>query len=114
MFFTYLLAFFGICIGSMIVATGFDDSPFLTRFLFKALALSITFVKIRRKKLQKKSEIDLVDQSASHQIVHQNKTDTPTIAPAYIHCFLLMLRFFSISKKISGKKMMMISRIKTR
>lgn len=59
MFFTYLLAFFGICIGSMIVATGFDDSPFLTRFLFKALgisilALSITFVKVRRKKLQKK------------------------------------------------------------
>jgi len=59
MFFTYLLAFFGICIGSMIVATGFDDSPFLTRFLFKALgisilALSITFVKVRRKKFQKK------------------------------------------------------------
>ncbi|OBW51253.1 hypothetical protein A9985_11815 [Bacillus safensis] len=58
MFFTYLLAFFGICIGSMIVATGFDDSPFLTRFLFKALgisilALSISFVKVRRNKLQK-------------------------------------------------------------
>ncbi|PTA86124.1 hypothetical protein C9414_00905 [Bacillus sp. Nf3] len=58
MFFTYLLAFIGICIGLMIVATGFDDSPFLTRFLFKAfgisiLALSISFVKVRRKKLQK-------------------------------------------------------------
>ncbi|TYS31374.1 hypothetical protein FZC65_12775 [Bacillus pumilus] len=58
MFFTYLLAFFGICIGSIIIATGFDDSPFLTRFLFKVLgitifALSITFVKVRRKRKQK-------------------------------------------------------------
>lgn len=104
MFFTYLLAFFGICIGSIIIATGFDDSPFFTRFLLR----------LDERSYRKKSEIDLVDQSASHQIVHQNKTDTPTIAPAYIHCFPLMLRFFSISKKISGKKMIMISRIKTR
>lgn len=59
MFFTYLLAFFGICIGSIIIATGFDDSPFFTRFLFKFLGisifvLSITFVKVRRKKLRNK------------------------------------------------------------
>ncbi|AOC58344.1 hypothetical protein QF033_003441 [Bacillus pumilus] len=59
MFFTYLLAFLGICIGSMIIATGFDDSPFLTRFLFKVLGifilvLSITFVKVRRKRLHNK------------------------------------------------------------
>jgi len=59
MFFTYLLAFFGICIGSIIIATGFDDSPFFTRFLFKFLGisifvLSITFVKVRRKRLRNK------------------------------------------------------------
>ncbi|AVI42803.1 hypothetical protein BHE94_10775 [Bacillus pumilus] len=59
MFFTYLLAFIGICIGSMIVATGFDDSPFHTRVLFKflgisILVLSITFVKVRRKRLRGK------------------------------------------------------------
>lgn len=59
MFFTYLLAFFGICIGSMIVATGFDDSPFLTRFLFKALgisilALSITFCEGQTKEVTEK------------------------------------------------------------
>ncbi|TFW49659.1 hypothetical protein ES896_04295 [Bacillus sp. 005/A4HT-01/001] len=59
MFFTYLLAFFGICIGSIIIATGFDDSPFFTRFLFKFLGisifvLSITFVKMRRKRLRNK------------------------------------------------------------
>lgn len=59
MFFTYLLAFLGICIGSMIIATGFDDSPFLTRVLFKFLGisifvLSITFVKVRRKRLHNK------------------------------------------------------------
>ncbi|PIK27041.1 hypothetical protein CTV99_08470 [Bacillus pumilus] len=56
MFFTYLLAIFGIIIGSCIVATGFEDSPFLTLFIFKFLgistiALSITFVKYRRKRL---------------------------------------------------------------
>ncbi|MBG9910180.1 hypothetical protein ABD83_01595 [Bacillus xiamenensis] len=55
MFLTYLLAIFGIFIGSCIVATGFEDSPFLTRFTFKFLgistiALSVTFVKYRRKR----------------------------------------------------------------
>lgn len=64
MFFTYLLAFFGICIGSIIIATGFDDSPFFTRFLFKFLGisifvLSITFVKVRREVTQQKGEKDL-------------------------------------------------------
>ncbi|MDH6598952.1 hypothetical protein M2353_003653 [Bacillus aerius] len=59
MFFTYLLAFFGICIGSIIIATGFDDSSFFTRFLFKflgisILVLSITFVKVRRMRLRNK------------------------------------------------------------
>ncbi|WP_144556298.1 hypothetical protein [Bacillus pumilus] len=59
MFFTYLLAFIGICIGSMIVATGFDDSPFHTRVLFKflgisILVLSITFVKVIRKRFRGK------------------------------------------------------------
>ena len=116
MFFPYLLAFFGICIGTVIIATGFDDLPISTHFLFKFLGisifvLSITLVKVRRKRLRRKR---LRCQSASHQIVHQNKTDIPTMAPAYIHCFPLILRFLSISKKISGKKTMMISRIKIR
>ncbi|PCK18869.1 hypothetical protein CEY02_17725 [Bacillus pumilus] len=56
MFLTYVLAIFGIFIGSCIVATGFEDSPFLTRFIFKFLGistivLSVTFVKYRRKRL---------------------------------------------------------------